>query len=125
MKSFIKWPMILLLFFIPVMCASCNGCGQGGFNSYNRSYEDMTGKHGDITIIRVDQHLQFTDCTIVQHTPNTMSWYFEYTDKTDDKKVRRDFYWQGEVLFEPALPARRSKSRPARTYQTYGTKYDD
>jgi hypothetical protein len=79
----------------------------------------MTGRFGDITIVRVDRHLQFTDCEVIQHTPETMSWYFEYTDKSTEKKIRRDFYWQGEVLFEPTLPAR--KTRPAKTYQTYGT----
>ena len=78
----------------------------------------MTGKFGDITIVRVDQHLQFKDCEVVQHTPGTMSWYFEYTDQSTEKKIRREFYWQGEVLFEPVLPSRRT--RPAKTYQTYG-----
>lgn len=110
MKRFFKWVPFLMLCFVPIMCASCNGCG-GPAGKYE--YQNMTGRTGSFTIVRVDKHLTFPVVEVLEHKPQQMAWYVEYQDK---EGKRKEFYWQGEVLFEPAQLSYRY--RPNKSYQS-------
>lgn len=124
MNFFTNWlrvPFIIVMCFVPMMCAACNGCGK---DPNVQSLRDMTGRYGNLHTVQQGIPTSFEECRILDHDPSRMAWYFE----CGDGKKFKEHYIQGEAHFEPADRVSRQSRRAsmgtrnkglAPTYQTW------
>ncbi len=111
-NGWLRFIMISLLFVLPV--AACMGCAKGCTGDPERlQFEDMTGRYGKVNVLRTDT--TYEECRILYHEPRVMLWYIS----CGNGKRFQEYQVQGEVLFEPATPARRARNTQVRQFQNY------